>query len=600
MKELKNPITINNWRGMFSLRGSHLIPDNYLSNAKNISCADGSISPFKMYSDFGNQLSSTGQITHSWTTVKADGTEIPLRIRDDATNSHVEWYESVSETWYALLPDQTTGLTYGFADFNTSTQDEVWWCNGTENMTLWIKETTYLTAAVTATDTTINVNSTTGFPSTGTIIYNGAEIAYSAKAATTFTVASAHASAGADDGVAIAADDSTYSALTKYNILLTADARMWGGSTSGVALAYSKVGDATDWTASTAPDGPGSIDLVEGEGGLTGLAAIRENIFVFKKDLVSIYKLLYPTSSTRTEELLEIKRGNSMGAVNQDGIEKVGEAIFYTTRKGGIKSVSISKLQEGFDFDDVTDLIRPTLDDGVFTSARLGYFEKKRVLLLAYKKDSDSTRNDRVVSVELIKDPELGAYKSLGIIDWFVGDWFPYGDKYYFGGSFEPNAFQAFDGYSKAGDPFTSIFTTKRYNFGAPLLQKEIPMIMMSGWISSGTTINFELDYDYAGTRAHLTSSLAGTESDYIIEPQLNMIGAFELGSEPIGGTISEISELNYFRVFFTLPPQHHPFDIQLNGYTDTEGARYKIEQITFDAVDAGFKIDSKLKKAFK
>lgn len=598
--ELKKPKTVSHWRGMFSLRSSHLIPDNYLSNSKNVSCADGSISPHKMYSQFGNKITSTGQITHNFTTTKADGTEIPLRVRDDASNSHIEWYEPESETWYALLPNQTTGLTYGFADFNTSTQDEVWWCNGTENMTLWTKLTTYLTSAVTVTDTTINVNSTTGFGATGTIIYNGTEIAYSAKTATTFTVASAHASAGADDGVAIAADDSTHSALTKYNILLTADGRMWGASTSGVTLAYSKVGDATDWTAGSTPSAAGSIDLVEGEGGMTGLSAIRENIFVFKKDLAAVYRLLYPSATTRTEELLEVRRGNSMGAVNQKGIEKVGETIFYTTRRGGIKSISLSKLHEGFDFEDVTDLIRPTIDDGVFTSASLGYFEKKKILLLAYKKDSDSTRNDNVVAVELIKDPEFGTYKALGFIDWFVNDWFGYSDKYYFGASFEPNCKQAFDGYSKDGTSYTAIATTKRFSFGDPLNQKEIPIIAVIGRISSGTTINFQVEYNYLGILGHAESSLAGTESDYIIQPQTNMLGAFAIGNEPLGGTIAEISELNHFIVFFTLETTIHPRDIQLNIYSDTEGARWQIESIIFDVKSAELAIPSNLKKAFR
>ena len=93
--ELKNLIHIDRWNGLYTLKGSHLIGDNFLANSKNISVADGSISPHKMYSLFGNKLSSSGQITNSFTTVKKDGTEIPLRVRDDRTNSHIEWYESI-------------------------------------------------------------------------------------------------------------------------------------------------------------------------------------------------------------------------------------------------------------------------------------------------------------------------------------------------------------------------------------------------------------------------------------------------------------------------------------------------------------------------
>lgn len=600
--EFKNPKIIDRFLGLYSLKGSHLIPDNYLANSKNISCADGSLSPFKQYSDFGNQLTSSGQIVKTFTTVRADGTEIVLRVRDDGSYTHIEWYESVSEKWNTLLPNLTKSIVPSFADFNTSTQDEVWWCNGTENMTLWTKHITYLTSAVTAGDTTINVNSTTGFPATGTIIYNGIEIAYTDKAATTFTVANAHASLSSDDGVAIAADDSTHSALTKYDTLLTADGRMWGADTDGVTLAYSNVGDATNWTAGTEPDDPGSIDLVEGEGPITALASINENILVFKRDLVAVYRLEYPSSTTRTEQLKEVRRGNSIGAANPHATEKIGETVFYATRKGGIKSISLSKLYDGFDFDDITDLIRPTIDDGVFTSARLGYWEKKRILLMAYKKDSDSTRNDSVVAVEFAKDPETNkSYYTLGILDWFVGDWFGYSDNYYFGGSFEPNCKQAFDGYSKDGGPYIALVTTKRFSFTRnPLERKRLDYLAVVGFIASGTTINFQLEYDQEGTMAHLESSLASTESDYIIEPQVNTMGAFELGNEPLGSTLDDIQELNYFKVFFTLPHQHAPRDVQLTIYSDTEGARWRIETIVFSVESAGYAIDSKLKKAFR
>ena len=498
--------------------------------------------------------------------------------------------------------------SYYKTDFNTSTQDEVWWCNGTENMTLWIK---VIGSVASNTATTITLNetpSTQGF-SSGTVIVDGTEYTYTGinDGNKQLTGLSGLPTFDANEGVAQAADDSTHSGLTKYNILHTADARMWGARTDGITLAYSKVGDATDWTAGTTPSSAGSIDLVEGKGPITGISslggnAIDENVIVFKRDLRALYVLEYPSSTTRTERLKPI--GNS-GASNPRGLAKEGETIFYITRKGGVKSISLSKLSNGFDFDDITDIIRPTLENGVFNEASLEYFEKKRTLLLSYKKDSDSTANDSVVGVELVKDPELGQYKTITTMDWFVGDWFEYGDEMYFGGSFEPNCFKSFDGYSKDGNPFQSIFTLGRLNFDIPFVKKEVPYMMITGWIATGTEIDLELQYNYRGIMATFESSIPGTNPSgykYIIEPVYNLIGSFELGTEPIGGTLDDIDELNYFMIFFELPFTYHPFDIQLNGTTFTEGYRYKIETIGFlkEDIANGIEIPSELKRTFK
>lgn len=605
---IKNPITIDRWDGLFTLKGSHLIGDNFLSNAKNISVSDGSISPFKMYSLFANRLATGAdkQTVNTFTTVRADGTEIPLKVRDDGSNTHIEWYNNVGKRWDILLPNLTTGTIPTFADFNTSTQDEVWWCNGTENMTLWTKVFGSVSSNTATTITLNETPSTAGFSAGGgtVILEDGNEYAYTGinDGNKQLTGLAGLPTLTANYGVAEAADDSTYAALTKYDILLSADGRMWGASSAGVALAYSEVGDATNWTAGTNPGDPGLIDMVEGEGPITNLQAIKENIIVFKRDLVSLYRLDYPSSTTRVESLSELRRGNSNGCVGKLASCKVGQSVSYTTPKGGVKSIYLSGDNE-LNFDDNTDNIRPTLKNGVFTSTAMTYFEKERVILASYKKDGDSSRNDRVVVIQMVKGDNDKMYQALGILDWTVNSWFIYDSDLYFGDSYQPNCFKAFDGYSKDGGPFTALGTTKRYSFEKTAIkQKEILYFPVSGWISAGTTLKFEIDYDYAGTRGHLTSELSGVNPSgkkYVSESEFNTIGAFELGTEPIGGTVDEIDELNYFRVFFSLPKGIKPYDIQVTVYSDTEGARWKLETLTFDVADAQLKTDDSLIKIF-
>ena len=605
MNELPNIKIIDKWLGMYTTKTATQIPDFYLANILNCSCSDiGGIAPFKQYSQFANQLTGVGRIISSKTVFTSLGVEIPLRVRDDDTNTHLEWYNSVAGNWETLLPNLTTAKPMAFADYNTATQDGVFFCNGIMNYSFW-KKAIGSVASNSATVITLNeVAATQGF-TTGTVIVNGVEYAYTGTSGNTLTGLSGLPTFDANEGVAEAVDDTTYSAITKFDILSVGDGRIWGARSDNVRLYYSQVGLGSNFTSADTPDAPGFRDFIEGEGSITSIGFIKENCIVFKNDLVRLYKLDYPTATTRISISKELRRGDSVGAVNHQGTTTIGETIFYVTKKGGLKSISLSKLQEDFDFEDITDNIRPTLKDGVFTSARSTYFEKEKVFLTAFKKNSDSAYNDRVVAIEFIKSTDEQLKKSLSILDWTVGDWFRYNGDLYFGSSFEPNCFKAFDGYQKGTQDasFKALFTLKRYRFGeSPVLQKDLDYLIVTGWTLSGK-LTFQLEYNYLGSLAHLEATFdpsVTNDQKYIIYPTVNVMGAFEMGTEPIGGTLDDINELNYFRIFFTLPEKHHPIDAQLTVYSDEAGARWKIESCCFNIKDAQMKIPSKYKKAFK
>uniref|UniRef100_A0A6M3IR23 Uncharacterized protein n=1 Tax=viral metagenome TaxID=1070528 RepID=A0A6M3IR23_9ZZZZ len=605
MNELSQIRIIDKWYGMRTRELASQIPDFYLANALNVSFSDvGGVVPYKQYSQFANQLTGVGRIISSFTLYTSLGVEIPVRVRDDDTYTHLEWYNSVAGAWETLLPNLTTAKPMAYADYNTATQDGVFMCNGVMNYSFW-KKAIGSVASNTATVITLNETaSTQGFASGGgTVIVDGTEYTYTGTSGKTLTGLSGLPTFDANEGVAEAVDDATYSSITKFDILAVGDGRVWGARTDNVRLYYSQVGVGSNFTSSTNPDDPGFRDFIEGEGSITAIRFIKENAIVFKKDLVRLYKLEYPTSATRVSVSKTLKRGDSSGAICQQGTIEIGEAIYFTTARGGLKSISLNSQLDGFDFEDVTDNIRPTLSDSVFTSARMIYYEKEKILLVAFKKDSDSSQNDRVIAVEFVKDINDQWHKSLGLMDWTVGDWFIYGGNLYFGASYEPNCFKAFDGYQKgaADTPYTALFTTKRYKFSnSPVQQKDIPYLVVTGWTLSGV-LNFQLQYNYLGSMASLEATFDPVEdTDYIIQPGVNMLGAFEMGSEPVGGTLTEIDELNYFQIFFTLPSNHHPQDVQLTIFSDTSGARWKLESLNWEVTDAKLAIPPKLKKTFK
>src|SRR3990167_9942952 len=206
LQQDKFSIIISNFQGLYTARDSDDIPDGYSPDLLNVRINGSNFRGSLGYELSGNRSSSSGEITSQYTYRRNDGDEVMVRVKDDATTGTLEWYDVTNDTWYTLLESLTTAKIMGFTEFNYANGDEdvnqMIFCNCTENMSVWTGAATRLTASVAATDTTINVVSTADFPATGTIIYNWTEIAYSAKTAATFTVASAHSSSGADDGVA--------------------------------------------------------------------------------------------------------------------------------------------------------------------------------------------------------------------------------------------------------------------------------------------------------------------------------------------------------------------------------------------------------------
>lgn len=615
-------IIIRKHFGVMTSQDSVIIPDGFYANAKNVSFKNnGSIRPFKQYSFFANQLTDSGKILNTYVHRKRDGTEIPLRVRDDGTNSHLEVYNDVLDKWETLLPNLTAGRKMAFASYNITIQDRLYMCNGIENFSKW---TCGYGTIASNTSTTITLNARgdadtaekQGFSSSGgTVIVDGVEYTYTGTSGLQLTGLSGLPVFTANTGCYEAVDDSSFSSLPKFKIMIVHMGRIIGvreGQEENIA--GSKVSDPENYSvpATPAPDDPFLADFPEGSGPIKAIRPFgRNGILIFKEDMVILYEIDFPTSTTIISKRTVLREGIGEGTTNQDATVKIGNEIWYVNEFGEIKSIGISNNADGYSFDNIADWVKPTLSNGVFDEANAVWWEKENTFLLAYKKNSDSTFNDYVLVIELNRDVETGQMrKYISFLDWFVSSWYKYNGQLCFGHSSEPNCKKAFNGYARqhvdgsgklVTTPHTALATTKRFSFGNEYLQKQTIVLGVIGMIGPGTTLKFQLDYDALGSRASLESTLDYTnDSNKIISPQLNMIGAFEIGSEPIGGTTDDLQDLSYFQVFFTLPPEHKPYDIQLNVYTDQEGARWIINNYIFKVADAGYQIPDKLKKTFK
>lgn len=588
-------IIFDQFDGLYTSRDSDDIPDSKSPNLLNVRVSGSNFRGAQGYSLIGTRNTDAGKITAKYTFKKGDGSEVMLRVRDNLTTGILEWCDATNLKWYTLIPGLTTGTKMAFAEFNTSTADQLIFCNGIENMSVWSGKITRLTAALVGGETTINVTDTSDFPTTGSIIYNGIEIAYSGKTATTFTVTSAHASAGSNDGVAIIADDSTHSSITKGNILLSAKNRLWiaGQPEAPNALDYSDEGDAFTFTGGSNRADSGTEDFFGIGGRITGLSIKEEEIIVLGEDGADGFNFTYPTSTTKAPVFREIFRQAGRGCLSSNSVIKLSNEVYFAN-KNGIASISDLEGSEKVFNKSITRDILPTLKTYDFSEAASVFFDKESILLVACKSDTEFPANDMVIGLEFYKDKkELDTF-GITKLDWPVQCFSILNDELYFGSSLEQNSMKGFSTFQNDGAPRTIRYAMKRHNFKDPFQSKGSPYAAVRGFIKDGTDITVKTLYN-AGFKGEQVKTIEST-GPYVSQATLNTIGAFSLGTNPIGATLEEVSEFKEFTAFLDLGVDYTWRDVQLIFESDTDGGSFIITHVGFTVDEESFATEDNLK----
>ncbi len=586
---------LDKFKGWYTALDSDDLPYGKSPNLKNVRINGSNFQGAKGYSLIGTRDTNQGSITSQYTYNRNDGKQRMVRVRDDGSEGTLEWYDTTNEEWYTLLTGLTTDKIMDFTEFNSTSNNQMIFCNGVENMSVWTGATTRLTSAVTAGDSTINVEDTSDFPATGTIIYNGTEIAYTAKTATTFTVSSAHASDGADDGVAQAADDSTYSSVTKGNILLTAKNRLWiaGQPSNPTNLDYSDEGDALTFTGGSNKTDSGVEKVLNIGGKITGLSEKDDNIVILGEDGGVLFNFTYPTSTTKAPVYSQVFFSPGQGCISPQSVFRVNDEVYFAN-KTGIQALSNIIGTEKVGNRTITRDVLPTVKDYVFDEASTVYFKKEDLVLMACKSDSDQSANDIVIGLEFFNNTDNVQEAGILKFDWPVSDWSILDNELYFGNSFSMNSFKGFDTFQNDGAPRTIRYVTQRINYKDPFQTKQSSKIAVKGYIKDGTEIDVEVLYN-AGFLGTVTKTI-DSDGDYVSSNPLNYIGAFQMGTNPIGASLEEVSELKQFLVYLDIGVDYRWNDIQVSFESETDGGTFLISHVGFAPVEAGhYAQDSRL-----
>lgn len=377
-------------------------------------------------------------------------------------------------------------------------------------------------------------------PASGTLIYGGTTIAYTAvPTATSITVASAHAAA---DGTIVSVAPTEYEANPRGNrycnylgrIMVgnvrSALSRDSGGALQGYAsgstVFVSKLNDPFTYTFSaTRVAGEGDmIAMPYGGGDITDVIAQEKEAYAFKRDYIEAISYSQDANDLVQREPLKPGYG-SVGPVTQGS----DDVYFFTESK---EFTSLGRVRARDIRPQTTNIgnkIKRWLDKSDVSSTGRG-IEVAGKIYVPLKSSSTVSAND----VVLIYNRDTNRFE--GIWDLPAFGFEEFNGKYYYGESNGANVYQLFhtrfadvegdDAYGYTFDVATHFFNltpSKAY-------QQSLHGVVVEGYIRGGTIVTYKVWKDFE-KNASVTFTLAATEDAYL-DGELSQ---FFLGDKPLG-----------------------------------------------------------------
>jgi hypothetical protein len=513
---------------------------------------------FELFPTTATFSTSTTPTTTLWTFHKRDGSQILVA----AQGSNLVWFDEVTQT-YANLNSGYTSADFGFAEMNISTDlhSYLYFGNGVQDFSRWTGEHTNLNGALVGGEVTINVDSTTGFPASGTLRIGTTDVTYSGATATSFT--GAVGTPAAADNLPISQAVQTYSGNPKGNIYIAFDNRLFvaGITASPQAVYFSRYADATDYTSATVitaatADDPGIFNLVEGGGPVTAMVCDEQFLYMFKENI--IYSA---TLSDSLYSLAPLKpfdgRSQTTGAKSKRSVFVGGNSVFFVSKDNQIYSLQRVEQLDYPQMVPISENIQPTVDGLDFSSlsgivyGRLAYF--------SCRASADSDNND----VVLVYNIHHGTWDT-PVINFGASDWTVYKidgvERLLFGDAFSSNIWKVTDTPVDYEYSTTASWRTKQYDFGQESTLKQLDAVFLEGYIDGNTELTVNLYLDDNGFTDLTSTVITGTETDFLFSTTtLNAFGLTPFGTEVFGSNVDS-SGRKKFRIFLNRNLRRVPF----------------------------------------
>lgn len=407
------------------------------------------------------------------------------------------------------------------------------------------------------------------FPATGTLIYSGTTIAYTAvPTATTFTVASAHAAA---DNTPVTLAPTEYPGAPRGNRLAnylgriivgnvrSALSRDSGGALQGYSSAgsvfVSKLNNPFDFGFSgtrVASEGD-IIAMPYGGGDITDIVAQEDTFYAFKDRYIE--SISYSQNADDLAIRDPLKTG--IGSIGKT-VTGADDVYFFTpesqlTTIGRVSSKDIRPQTL-----DIGNKIKRYLELAGLDDVGKG-IEISDKVYFPIKSSDDVSYNDII----LIYNRNFKIFEGIWDIGAFGLERF--NDLYYYASSTTPDVYQMFTGYSdqRGGDKFAIDFEVKTHFHNltpSKAYQQAINGIVLEGYVAGGAEFTFNIWGDFAND-PFLTGTFSFNE-DALLDGEQSQ--AF-MGSKPLGLNTFELGDVGadgrrhfQWRTYF--PHQYHNY----------------------------------------
>ena len=525
----------------------------------------------------------------------------------DGQSELIAMNKMVAGTVYKIinLGDSATSLTASGADSSPAV-DEVFTANnvlgigtglvrevldGTNGKVVEIKTNPTLT--------TITVDSTTGFPTTGKIIIDDEIITYTGKTSTTFT----GCTRGANNSIAthhldnaVVTNDTAPKSVTngefKPNCGVGFYGRLWVG---GVAeekdvLHYSALLDGDDFSLQ---NGGGAFNLknVWGKDDIIAIAPFYGQLAVFGKNNIALYSR---PDSVSQMQLSEVIRG--IGCIARDTVQAIGDDLVFLSSTG-LRSLARTSEKDKVPLTDLSVNIKDTLIRNLAQTLNItsGYIENEGVYILSFPtinltyvfdfKHLTPNEAPRITTWTFTKDrnPSSIIYTTdygmlVGQKNGGIAEYFGYYDTTRGGSS----------------DSYTSSFATVWLDLGETVqasLLKKLFMVLEGG---SGSTLFLRWYKDFSLTSSKITSLILnprtigfnalwgkspGTGKIKVVQPASTLYGAHTVSTVTAGAFV--------VNDFYAIASLGNTTQAQWNTAAGTSGATYIVGSI-FKAAAVG------------
>lgn len=499
-------------------------------------------------------------------------------------------YHDENEEWVqinlAYVPSQTD-KRYGYVSWNNGRGDDrLYFCNGIDDFGKWMIAVDTIGADASPAATSIVLNDSTRFPTTGSVVIKDSSgvdfnAAFTANSGNTLTLSAplGHSIvAGASIAMSVQdmPDMELGKVVAKWESRLMV-ANYYGGET---VMWYSVLSDPEDFTPGTSVESAGSEVIADGNGGITGLDDFGAFLVIEKED--SFHTFSFQLSSdlgSKQSQITPIVSGQSVGPMDHGTVVRTLNTLIYPTRTEGFLSVYPSSTggQVSITPKVTSQKIQPLVTKGLgYNSCRGVVFDQKALWAVSLK---GAEQNILVLVYDTIRQ----AWST--ITTWSVQDWAYKSDKLFYMDTSSGAIFQAYTGsFTDDNNPFLAEFFTKRFDFGAIAQPKTEDLVYIQGYLTSASKLYVDVLLNENGKLNKQTYLISkDTKGILYSEPISSMLGDFISGDLPLGWVIlSQIGDVSFFRIYLGVNISMGAYNIQLRFYA-ADGSFYGITGVAFN-----------------